>query len=81
MTRGKPDEIERHLRDFILEELLEDPYQGHDPLADRVIDSLGQEQLAEYLEEAYGIRLDDEDMVIENFDSLPALVKLVLEKR
>ena len=80
MSRNGRDQIERRLRLFILEELLEAPYDGVDPLADDVVDSLGYEQLAEYLEEAFGIRLEDDDMVRENFESLAALASLVEAK-
>jgi acyl carrier protein len=75
------EEIEGMLRLFIVEELLDDPYSGDDPLADKAVDSLGHEQLAEFVEESYGIRLDDEDMVKENFESLSALATLVEAKR
>jgi acyl carrier protein len=72
--------IEARLRRFIFEELLEEPYVGPDPLADEVVDSLGQEQLVEYILEAFGVELEDEEMVRENFESLPALSALVVAK-
>lgn len=81
MTRVGREELERALRVFILDELLDAPYDGDDPLADEVVDSLGYEQLAEHVEEVYGIRLDDEDMTRENFQSLAALASLVEAKR
>lgn len=74
---GGRKRIERRLARFIREELLEEPYRGSDPLADEVVDSLGQEQLAEYVHEAFGVELTDEEMVKENFESLPALAALV----
>lgn len=69
--------IELELERFIVEELLDEPYGGSDPLADQMVDSLGYELLAEYVEEAFGVHLADEDMVAENFESLPALAALV----
>ena len=72
--------IEETLARFVFEELLELPYGGADPLADEMDDSLGQEQLAEYIEETYGVELADEDMIRQNFESLPALASLVASK-
>lgn len=45
-----------------------------------MVDSLGQEQLAEHIHELYGVELTDEDMARENFTSLPALAGLVESK-
>lgn len=81
MTVETQADVERRLRAFVVEELLEGRYEGDDPLAADAVDSLGQEQLAEYVEEAYGVRLEDEDMVKENFESLAALAALVVAKQ
>jgi acyl carrier protein len=74
-------EVERRLRDFIVGELVEVPYDGADPLADGVVDSLAVEQLVEYILEVYGVELGDEEMVEENFESLASLAILVEGKR
>ncbi|HEX3174210.1 MAG TPA: phosphopantetheine-binding protein [Solirubrobacterales bacterium] len=76
LTSVDPREIRETLARFI-DELLELPYDGADPLADEMVDSLGQEQLAEYIHEAYGVELSDEEMAKENFASLAALSALV----
>jgi acyl carrier protein len=73
-------EIEQRLRDFIVEELIEEPYDGADPLADGIVDSLAIEQLVEYIHESYGVELEDEEMVEENFESLVSLAALVGRK-
>lgn len=73
--------VASRLRDFIVEELVEVPYDGADPLADGVVDSLAIEQLVEYIHEAYEIELEDEEMVAENFESLASLATLVEAKR
>lgn len=74
-------EIEEQLRRFVIDELLEDfydrPYDGDDPLADGEVDSLGAEQVIEYVSEAFGVQLEEDDIVAENFESLPALATLV----
>lgn len=74
MTR---EEIERKLERFIADELLEESYDGRDPLASGVVDSLGIEQLAEYVEQELGVVLRDEEMVHETFESIPALATLI----
>jgi acyl carrier protein len=73
--------IERELERFIVDELLEERYDGRDPLATDALDSLGIEQLVEYIDEEFGVRLDDEELVAENFESVPALAALVDSKR
>jgi len=74
---GDERAIEETLAHFIFDELLELPYDGLDPLADEMVDSLGQEQLVDFIHEVYGIELSDAEMVKENFESLAALSRLV----
>ena len=50
------------------------------PLAEGAVDSLGLEQLAEYVDEVYGVVIEDEEIVDENFESLTALAALVVSK-
>lgn len=73
--------IEARLREFIVDELLEEQYAGSDPLADRAVDSLAVEQLVEYIGEAFGVELRDDEMVEENFDTLATLAALVDARR
>lgn len=80
MTVPSRAEIEAALRRFISEELLEEPFAGEDALAAGEVDSLGIEQLIEYVFEAWQVELDDEEIVEENFESLPALAGLVESK-
>jgi acyl carrier protein len=74
-------EIEEQLRRYLIDELLDDfydrPYDGEDPLADGEVDSLGAEQVIEYVEESFGVALDDDDIIAENFESIPALAGLI----
>jgi acyl carrier protein len=74
-------EIEATLRRFIAEELLETPFDGDDALAAGEVDSLGVEQLVEYVFEVWGVELDDEEIVEENFESVASLAALVESKR
>jgi acyl carrier protein len=80
MTSQRRQGIEQALERFIVDELIEESYDGRDPLATQAVDSLGLEQLAEYIEEEFGVRLADEEMVEENFESLPVLAALVDSK-
>lgn len=70
-------EIARKLEVFIIEQLLDEVYDGRDPLTTEAVDSLGLEQLADYIEQEFGVRLADTDMVEENFESVPGLARLV----
>lgn len=74
------EEIERRLREFIDAELLGEPFRGEDPLAEGAVDSLGVEQLVEYVLEVWGVELEDDEIVFANFGSLPALTALVESK-
>jgi acyl carrier protein len=80
MTRQE-EATDRRLRDFIVTELLDEPFQGQDPLAAGVVDSLGIEQLVEYIQESFGIELSDEEITYDNFESLDALVALLDSRR
>ncbi|MGH9244215.1 MAG: acyl carrier protein [Acidimicrobiales bacterium] len=51
------------------------------PLIDNeVIDSLGVFQIVTFLEAQYGIEVDDDELVPENFESLGAIAGLVHRK-
>ncbi len=76
----RAEEIERRLRDFIVAELVDEPFRGEDPLAAGAVDSLGVEQLIEYIAEAFEVELADEEIVEQSFESLPALATLVDSK-
>jgi acyl carrier protein len=74
------DTAER-IRSFIDEELMDDPADDGDPLAAGLLDSLAIEQLVSYIEEAFGVRFRDEEVVARNFASVPTLAKVVNQKR
>lgn len=48
-----------------------------DLLSEGIIDSLGILQLVSYIEEEFSLAIPDEDVVIENFQSLDALSSYV----
>jgi len=80
VTPPERPEIAEALKRFIVEELLEGTYDGKDPLVEGEVDSLGVEQLVEYVFEIWSVELDDEEIIEENFESLPALAGLVASK-
>jgi acyl carrier protein len=49
-------------------------------LENAVIDSLGVHQLVTFLETTYGIEIDDEDLVPENFETLATIADMVERK-
>ncbi len=77
--------ISKRIENFLLAEFGADlgrrPLDpDEDLLAQRIIDSLGLLKLVVFLEEAHGIKVNDEDVVPENFQSLNSIVKFVEEK-
>ncbi|MFC1524395.1 acyl carrier protein [Thermodesulfobacteriota bacterium] len=46
-----------------------------------IIDSVGIQDLVVFLESKYGISIEDDDLMPDNFDSLKAMASFVLEKR
>jgi acyl carrier protein len=71
----------RAIRRFIEERLLEGLAASPDPVGDGLLDSLAMEQLVEFIEETYGIRLTTTDLRAEDVTSLDELVALVDRKR
>jgi acyl carrier protein len=74
-------EIKDRIRDFVTEEIVFE--EGSSPLADEtpllvgIIDSLGLMQLAAFIEQEFGLEIDDSDMTADNFRDINAIVRLV----
>lgn len=71
--------LEQSLKTFIEENLIHDPSNrtvGFDePLVERgVLDSLGLMNLIGFLEERTGVRVPDEEVLLENFATINAIV-------
>ena len=76
------DRIEVELLAFIRRELTEEAHEGiEDPLAADAVDSLGIEQLVDWIEQRFGVRIADTEICVENFGSVAALASLVIAKR
>ena len=72
------------LRDFIRRQFLFDESAqlgDDDPLFPDVIDSLGVMEVVDFVEEKYGVGIEEDDLLADNFRSLTAIASLVDRKR
>lgn len=72
------------LREFIRKQFMFDEnaeLDDADPLFPDVIDSLGVMEVVTFVEEAYGVSIDEDDLLADNFRSLAAISSLVDRKR
>ncbi len=64
---------------FILNE--EDPLEDEDSLLEKgVIDSTGVLELVAFIEEEYGITIEDEELIPENLDSIRNIAEFIWQK-
>jgi acyl carrier protein len=72
--------LEETLKAFIEENLVRDkkPITLDEPLIERgVLDSMGMLNLISFLEERAGVRVPDDEVMLENFASVKAIVETV----
>lgn len=72
------------LRDFIRKQFLFDDegrLEDEDPLFPDVIDSLGVMEVVSFVEEEYGVEIDEDELLVENFKTLSAMSALIDGKR
>lgn len=74
------------LREFISRELPsgrrpEELTDDFPLIRERVIDSLGIFQVVAFLEGEFGVEIGDDEVVLENFESIAALVEFVESKQ
>lgn len=86
MATVDTDTTRKELREFIVEAFLfgdeSDPFEDGDSFMQKgVIDSTGVLELVSFLEENYGVTVDDEEMIPDNLDSLNNLVAFVQRKK
>jgi acyl carrier protein len=77
--------VEQKLRKIVTETFLiggeSGDLLGDDSFIEKgIIDSTGILQLVEFVEQEFGIKVDDEDLIPENLDSINRLVAFVEEK-
>ena len=77
------DVLGAFIRDELLSAVPDPPPIGPEDrlLAHQVIDSLQVVELVHFVETRFGIELDEDDLIEENFDTLGALARLIHEKR
>lgn len=77
-------DLERDVRTFVVESFLlgdgDDLISSQSLLDAGVIDSTGVLELVSFLERTYQIRIDDEDLVPENLDSIASIAQFVQRK-
>ena len=78
--------IEQRLRTYILDSFLftddESVLDNDDSFLEKgIIDSTGIMEMVSFLEQEFGIQVDDEDMVPENLDSVSRIIASVSRKR
>ena len=79
-------EIIKILKQFITAELVPNgdakEIKENQSLLERgIIDSLGIMKLLAYIEEKFQIKVSDEELIPENFETLSAIAELILQKR
>ena len=72
------------VKDFIVENFLFGNSNGFDDdtsfLEEGIIDSTGVLELVTFLEDAFGIKIEDEELIPENLDSL-SNIEIYLERK
>lgn len=86
MERNTAVDVEKEIRDFIVENFL---FGNREKLPDDdgsflqkgLIDSTGILEVINFIEEKFGIRVEDDDLVPENLDSVRRLADFIVRKR
>lgn len=71
---------EQAIRRYIVDEILTAPPADEDALAGGELDSLAIEQLLSFIEEEFDVEFEDEELILENFSSIPVLAAIVDSK-
>jgi len=75
------DKIRKFIFENFMFEAANDELDNDDSFLDHgIIDSTGVLELVEWLEDEYGIEVDDEELVPENLDSVNNLVAYIANK-
>lgn len=78
--------IDQELRRFVIDNFLFGQGDGNlhnnDSFLEKsIIDSTGVLELVAFLEETYGIKIEDEELIPDNLDSISKLVAFIEKKR
>jgi methoxymalonate biosynthesis acyl carrier protein len=75
-----PDEIEARVRTFLTNEVIVDEavqLDGSTPLLSGLVDSIGLMELVSFLEDEFGITLENQDVDAVNFRTVSDIAQLV----
>jgi len=79
------DEITAGLSQYIAAEILNQPERNIDPgeplISGGLIDSFHLVDLALFVEDTYGVHIDDSELNVDTFDTLAQLVALIQGRR
>lgn len=79
------EEIISTLSGYIAREILKQPARRIDPdetlISSGLVDSFHLVDLAVFVEEQFGVRIDDTELTADTFDSLRSLAALIAERR
>jgi acyl carrier protein len=90
MTSGNTDseaagDVAQRVRAFLVDSFLlgdDDGFANDESLLDSgIVDSTGVMEVVSFLEETFGIAVDDDELVAENLDSVDRLAAFVQRKR
>ena len=77
-------DVEQQVRQFIVENMKADAGPELSPdfrLIDRgVLDSMAMFEVIAFIEDAFGVQIDDQDLTAENFETTTAIASLVSRK-
>ena len=77
-------QVQEIIRKFIRENFIlheKDPLKDEDPLLEKgVIDSTGVSELVAFIQEKYGITVEDEELIPENLDSIRNIAEFIRQK-
>ncbi|WP_233267519.1 acyl carrier protein [Algibacter sp. L1A34] len=79
----KEIDIKNKIRDYIIESTFDDVKKITDEtliFEEGVLDSMGLLFLIEFLKEEFGITTNDEELVIDNFQSINSIVTFIKNK-
>ncbi len=75
-------EARQKLRSFIQDTFFVDHFKDSDSfLQTRIIDSTGMMEVVAFLEEGFGVKVKDDELLPQNLDSIDNLVAFLARKR
>lgn len=82
MSEGKPGYVAARLRSWVEDTFFVDAFEDSTSfLKNRLIDSTGMMELVVFIENEFGFKADDAELVPDNLDSIDNLVGYIARKR